>query len=92
VACYITLNRFTDKDARDIKKSTARATTFDKVAQKAGVGIEAQYWTSGAYDGVLSLSADSGQKARHCLTELAAAGNVRLETMQAFDAKQLRVI
>ncbi len=85
---YISLLRFTDKGAREIKKSTSRAMAFDKAASKAGVRIEAQYWTIGACDGVLILSADTERKVLHCLTELAAAGNVRPETMQAFDAKQ----
>jgi uncharacterized protein with GYD domain len=88
MARYITLIHFTEKGARDIKKSTARATAFDKAAERAGVTVEAQYWTIGAYDGVLILNADSERKILHCLTELAAAGNVRPETMQAFDAKE----
>lgn len=89
---YISLLRFTDKGVRGIKKSTARAITFDKAARKAGVRIAAQYWTAGAYDGVLILSADSERKVLHCLTELAAAGNVRPESMQAFDAKEFGAI
>ena len=67
-----------------MQKSTTRAHSFDKAAQKAGVKIEGQYWTVGAYDGVLIISADSEKKALHCLAELATAGNVRTETLQAF--------
>jgi len=85
---YITLIRFTDQGARAIKKSAARAAGFRKVAERAGITVEAQYWTTGAYDGILILSANSEEKVLHYLTELAAAGNVRPETMQAFDAKQ----
>ena len=48
------------------------------------VKIEGQYWTLGAYDGVLIISADSEQKALQCLSQLASKGNVRTETMQAF--------
>ena len=84
MATYISLLRFTEQGAKNIKKSTNRAHAFDKVAAKAGVKIEGQYWTLGAYDGVLIISADSEEKALHCLAELASQGNVRTETMQAF--------
>ena len=84
MANYISLLRFTEQGARNIKKSIKRAHDFEKVAAKAGVKIEGQYWTLGAYDGVLILSADTEEKALHCLAELAAQGNVRTETMQAF--------
>jgi uncharacterized protein with GYD domain len=89
---YITLIRFTQQGAEHIKKSTARARTFAEAAAKAGVKVEGQYWTGGRYDGALVLSADSEQKVLHALTQLAAAGNVRTETLQAFDAKEFDTI
>ena len=92
MARYITLLRFTDLGARAIKKSAARAAGFRKAAEKAGIIVEAQYWTAGAYDGVLILSADSEQTVLHCLASLGAAGNVRPESMQAFDAKEFGAI
>ena len=84
MAKYISLLRFTEQGAKDLKKSTNRARNFDKIAAKAGVKIKGQYWTLGAYDGVLIISADSEQKALQCLSQLASKGNVRTETMQAF--------
>ncbi len=85
---YVSLLRFTEKGAREIKNSTPRALDFDKAAEKAGVRVEAQYWMFGAYDGLLILSADTAEAALHCLTELSAAGNIRTETMRAFDVKE----
>ena len=81
---YITLLTFTAQGAANIKKSTARAHQFDALAAKSGVQVEGQYWTMGEYDGVLILCADCETKILHLLTELAALGNVRTETMQAF--------
>ena len=81
---YIALLKFTEQGARNIKKSTARAHAFDKLAAKAGVKVEGQYWTMGRYDGVLVLSASDEAKVLHMLTSLAALGNVRTQTMQAF--------
>jgi uncharacterized protein with GYD domain len=87
MARYISLLRFTEQGAKDVKKSINRAHEFGKVAARAGVQIEGQYWTLGAYDGVLIISADSDEKALHCLSELASQGYVRTETMQAFTDK-----
>jgi len=81
---YISLLRFTEQGARNIKKSTERAHSFDQASEKAGVKSEGQYWTVGAYDGVLIISADSEDKALHWLAELASGGNVRTETLRAF--------
>lgn len=81
---FISLITFTEQGVKNIKNSTRRAHAFDRAAEKAGVTIEGQYWTLGACDGVLIISADNEKKALHCLTELAAQGNVRTQTLRAF--------
>jgi len=85
MARYVTLIQFTEKGAKDIKKSTSRARAFDKAAAKAGVTIEGQYWTFGRYDGVLILSADDQAKVLQCLLGLAALGYVKTETLVALN-------
>ena len=92
MARYISLLHFTEQGAKNMKKSTTRAHDFDKVAAKAGVQVEGQYWTMGKYDGVLILTADSEEKVLHMLTLLAALGNVRTNTMQAFVDKEFDAI
>ncbi len=92
MARYITLIRFTEQGAKNISKSTARASAFKKAAEKGGVKVEAQYWTVGACDGLLILNAADEKRALRCLAKLAAAGNVRTETLQAFDADQFGAI
>jgi len=82
--CYIALLNFTEKGAKQIKNSTARAHQFDKLAEKAGVKVVGQYWTMGRFDGLLILSASDETKVLHMLTLLAALGNVRSQTMRAF--------
>lgn len=84
MARYISLLRFTEQGAKNLKKSTSRAHAFDKLAAKAGVKVEGQYWMLGKYDGLLILSADTERKVLHLLAELAALGNVRTATLQAF--------
>lgn len=92
MARYLSLLKFTEKGARTIGKSTARAAAFRNAATKAGARIEAQFWTSGPYDGVIIISADDEHKALRCLAALSSAGNVRTETLQALDAKEFAAI
>jgi uncharacterized protein with GYD domain len=85
---YITLLRFTEQGAKNIKDSPSRAHAFKEEATKAGVKVEGQYWTIGAYDGALVLSADDESKILNVLTALASRGYVRTETLRAFDESE----
>ena len=91
MARYVTLIRFTEQGARSIGKSADRALAFRKAAEKAGVTVENQLWTVGSCDGVVVMSGDEtgilGFVAR-----LAGQGNVRTETLQAFDAREFKAI
>jgi uncharacterized protein with GYD domain len=86
---YVTLIRFTDQGARKFGKSLNRALAFRRAAEKAGLTVETQLWTMGAYDGVVVLSGDE-KKILRCLAQLAAQGNVRTETLRAFDARDAK--
>ena len=92
MARYITLLKFTEQGAKNVKKSTSRAHAFDTLAARSGVKVEGQYWTMGRFDGVLILSASNEQKVLHLLTALATLGNVRTQTMQAFVDKEFDAI
>jgi uncharacterized protein with GYD domain len=89
---YISLLKFTEQGAKGIKKSTARARDFKAAAAKAGVKVEGQYWTVGQFDGVLILDASDQQAALRLLTELATLGNVRTETLQAFNEQEVDAV
>jgi uncharacterized protein with GYD domain len=91
MARYVTLLRFTDQGARHLKKSSTRAQAFTKAAAQAGVTVEAQLWTAGSCDGVLILSGDE-RKILRSLTQLAALGNVRTQTLRAFDAQEFKAV
>lgn len=91
MARYVSLIRFTDQGARALKKSAARALGFRKAAEKAGITVEAQFWTAGSCDGVIILSGDE-KKILRCLAQLAALGNVRTETLRAFNAEEFKAI
>ena len=88
---YVTLIRFTNQGARNIKKSPPRALAFRKAAERAGIKVEAQLWTVGKEDGVLILSGDE-RKVLRALAQLSALGNVRTRTMTAFDAREFKAL
>jgi uncharacterized protein with GYD domain len=89
---YLCLLRFTSQGVRGLKKSPGRAAAFRKAAEKAGVKVETQLWTTGAYDGVLILSAANQSTVLKAITKLAATGNVTTTSLQAFDAKEFSAI
>ena len=88
---YVTLIRFTDQGARALGKSTARALAFRQAAEKEGLKVETQLWTAGSLDGVLILSGEE-KKILGSLARLAADGNVRTESLRAFDAEEVKSI
>ena len=91
MARYVTLIRFTDQGARNLKKSPARALAFRKAAEKTGVKVEAQLWTLGKEDGLLILSGEE-RKVLRVLTQLAVLGNVRTRTMPAYEAAEFQTL
>ena len=89
---YVILLRFTEQGIKNLNHSTGRAAAFRDAAAKAGIGVEAQYWTTGPYDGVLILTAPDETKLLQCVAALVAAGNVRTETLRALEAKEFQQI
>ncbi len=92
MARYIALLKFTAQGAKNLNKSVTRAIAFREAAAKAGVKVEGQFWTTGSRDGVLLFSAEKESNILRCLSALAAAGNVRTETLRAFDAAEFAEI
>ena len=89
---YISLLRFTPQGAKNIKKSPARAASFSKAVAKSGVKVECQLWTTGAYDGILIVSAENEAAALKAIAALAADGHVTTHTMRGLDAKEFAAI
>ena len=89
---YISLLKFTEQGTKAIKKSTARAHDFANAAAKAGVKVEGQYWTVGRFDGVIILSGPNEQTVLRVLADLTALGNVRTQTLQAFNDQEFGAI
>ena len=89
---YLALISFTEQGVKQMGETVQRAEAFEKVAQKAGATVKGLYWTVGAYDGALLLEAPDESTAAALLAKLAAAGNVRTQTLRAFDRSEMQGI
>ena len=86
---YVSLIRFTEQGAKNVRETRGRAAAFREAAKGAGVTVREVYWTLGAYDGLLVLDAPDEQTVTAAMVALGALGNVRTQTMRAFDESEI---
>jgi len=89
MAKYVCLVTFTDTGVRNLRKTTARARAFEDKMQKVGVKIIATLWTVGQVDLVHIFEAKDDEAAATMAYTLSSLGNVRTNTMRAFDADEM---
>ena len=89
---YISLVSFTQEGLRNVKDTRKRAHEFAERARQQGVDIKETYWTVGRYDIVHLFEARDDAAAATVSIALSSFGNVRSETMRAFDAKEIAKI
>jgi len=89
---FVTLLNFTDQGIQNLKDSPHRADMFLEVAEKAGARVKDMYWTLGHHDGVLIIEAPDDETADAVLLSLGTNGNVRIETLRAFDWAEFQAV
>jgi uncharacterized protein with GYD domain len=89
---FVMLINYTDKGVAAIQNSPQRADTFREMVAKHGGKVEQQFWTMGAYDGVVVLSAPSDEAVSAVALALGQAGSVRSTTLRAFDESEFQAI
>ena len=89
---YVTLIRFTEQGARNFRDTPKRANAFRDAARNGGVAVRDVYWTMGPYDGLLVLEAPDEQTVTAAMLGLSSLGNVRTQTMRAFDESEIGAI
>lgn len=92
MATYISLSRFTDQGIRTVKDTAKRAAAVQQAATTMGVQMTQIYWTLGHYDLVIIVEADDEQAATAFMLSVASAGNVRVQTMRAFNRDEIGAI
>lgn len=91
MATFISLINFTEQGIKNVKNSPARAKAFSEMAKKLDVEVKAIYWTVGSYD-VVAVMDGSDEAVTTALLTVGSAGNVRTQTLRAFDADGMRKI
>jgi uncharacterized protein with GYD domain len=89
MATFITTIRFTDQGLKSINDTTKRAANFKTTAKKLGIKVTAQYWTLGAFDGVLIYEAPNDETATAAMLHLGSLDNVHTSTVRAFTASEM---
>lgn len=89
--CVVLLD-FTHQGITKVNDTVARAGEFAANAAKVGVTVRDQYWTSGSHDGLLVLESANESAVSALLIKLAMEGNVRTQTLRAFDRNEMQAI
>ena len=89
---YITLLRWTQKGAENVKQSPARLDAAKKAFQAAGGTMTQFYLVMGQYDMVAISEAPDDETAAKMSLSIASAGAVQTETLRAFSEVEYRKI
>jgi len=61
-------------------------------AKKMGMKIVEEYWTMGAYDGVVSTEAPDDETMSAFILKMGSLGNVKGQTLRAFRRNEMEAI
>lgn len=92
MATYIALGTFTDQGLRTVKETTKRADLVRESAGKFGVKMRDIFWTQGQYDIVTLLDAQDETSVSAFGLAVAAAGNVRFQTLRALTRDEMNAV
>ncbi len=89
MATYIVLANYTDQGIRNVKDTVKRADAVRDLAKKFGATAREFYWTLGNHDVVVIFDAPDDAAMTALSLTVAAAGNVRTQTMRAFSRDEV---
>lgn len=81
---YVTLYKWTDQAAKDVKNALARFQASNKLTESLGGKILNIYVTMGEYDVIVVSESPSDEVAAAIAISIASKGNVKSQTMRAF--------
>lgn len=92
MATYVVLGTFTEQGIRSVKETTRRADLARESAGRFGVKMREIYWTQGQYDIVTLCEADDEAAISAFGLAVAAAGNVRFQTLRALTRDEMNAV
>ena len=92
MASYVCLIQFKDQGIRNIKDTVKRGDAATAEAQKMGMKIVEEFWTMGAYDGVVIMEAPDDETMSAFILKVGSLGNVKAQTLRAFRRNEMEAI
>ena len=89
---YVSLINWTEQGIRTFPNTIKRAQDFSQLVEKAGGTVRELLWTVGAYDLVHVVEFPDDETAVAALLQLGSAGNIRSNTLRAFNATDMAAI
>ena len=89
---YVSLINWTEQGIRNFRDCTQRAEDFTKLVEGSGGTVLELLWTVGEYDIVCVTEFPDDETGVATLLQVGAAGNVRSNTLRAFNADEMRGI
>lgn len=87
---YISLLNFTQQGIEKIKESPARLDKARQAFQAMGAELKAFYLVMGRYDAVVISEAPNDETVGKLVIMIGAQGNIRTETLRAFNEEEYR--
>jgi uncharacterized protein with GYD domain len=89
---YVVLYKFTEKGATTLEDTVRRVRESRAEAERRGFKILSVYWTQGGYDLISTVEAPDEKAMMAAMVSIASAGNVRSETLRAFDETEMEEV
>jgi len=89
MATYVSLINWTEQGITNFRETTHRAEEFSKVVESVGGTVRELLWTVGEYDIVCVVDFPDEESGVAALLQVGSMGNIRSNTMRAFQAEQM---
>ena len=89
---YVSLINWTEQGIRNFRDCTQRAEDFTKLVEGSGGTVRELLWTVGEYDIVCVADFPDEETGVATMLQVGGAGNVRTNTLRAFNADEMRGI
>lgn len=86
---YVSLINWTERGIKDFRDTTQRAEDFSRLVESSGGMIRELLWTVGEYDIVAIADFPDDEAAVAALLRVGSAGNIRSNTLRAFNAEEM---
>jgi uncharacterized protein with GYD domain len=80
MATFITTMHFTEQGIKAVRDTCERAAGFNPTAKRMSAKVTGNYWTLGAFDGVIVLEALDEETATAALLHLGSLGDIRTQS------------